>query len=36
MVDMLKNERGTNSKHTDRRWTHDKGVNEDCAQNNEP
>jgi len=36
MVNMLKNESGTNSKHTDRRWTHDKGVYEDSAQNSEP
>lgn len=25
MVNMLKNESGTYSKHTDRRWTHNKG-----------
>jgi hypothetical protein len=36
MVNMLKNENGTKSKHTDRRWTHDKGANEDSAQNSEP
>lgn len=36
MVNILKNESGTNSKHTDRRWTYDKGANEDSAQNSEP
>ena len=36
MVNMFKNETETNSKHTDRRWTHDKGANEDSAQNSEP
>ena len=36
VVNMLKNKSGTNSKHTDRRWTHDKGANEESAQNSEP
>jgi hypothetical protein len=36
VVNMLKNESGTNSKYTDRRWTHDKGANGDSAQNSEP
>jgi len=35
-VNMLKNESGTNSKHADRRRTHDNGANEDSAQNSEP
>jgi hypothetical protein len=36
MVNMFKNENGTNSKQTDGRWTHDKGANKDSAQNFEP